>query len=367
VVAGRPQLLELFTLAGLLGWRSVWTKARKSSIHIVSGHARLKLKQNEKRMNNNSMNAKFNFVLNARLIALCVVIFSVRLSAPAGQIVLEDNLVSMAFDSDSGALTRMESKPKHWVIERRPELGVSFRLFAPLPNRRYNPVLGQRQHAVEVKKLSDNQVKLQWKDLISENGGVLPMTLTAEVTLTNGVMTFGATLENNSSLAVETIDYPYFGDFNPPRRDSSLEARTLKEGKADELQSNEVYPHFRNEKGYWGVSYPTKTLEAQQSLFCLLQAPDEGLYIEMDNPMAVYRLQYTFEQHPGVISAVSSLVPQQDEFSGFPVHLELRLCHFVFAKPHSTTTLVPIVLRCYNGDWHNGLALYQPRRPTLSH
>lgn len=267
-----------------------------------------------------------------------------------------------AFDSDSGALIRMEGKLKHWVIERRPELGASFRLFAPRPERRYNPVLGQKQHKAEVKQVSKEEVRLQWKNLVSENGGILPMTLTANVRLTNGVITFNATLENDSPLVVETIDYPYFGDFNPPSRESLLETRTLKEGKAGELQANEVYPHFRNEKGYWGVSFPTKTLEAQKSPFCLLQAPDQGLYIELDNPKLPYRLEYTFEQHPGVISTVTSLVPQQDEISGFPVHLEFRLCHFVFAQPHTRTNLVPVVLRCYAGDWHNGLGLYQQQR-----
>ena len=272
----------------------------------------------------------------------------------------------VAFDSDSGALTRMESKLKHWVIERRPELGVSFRLFAPLPERRYNPVLGQKQHAAEVKKGSKDEVKLQWRNLVSENGGILPVTLTANVRLTNGVMTFNATLGNDSPLVVETIDYPYFGDFNPPRRDSLLEARTLREGKAGEVQANEVHPHFRNERGYWGVSVPTKTLEAQQSPFCLFQAPDQGLYVGLEDSKLPYRLQYTFEQHPGVISTVTSLVPQKDKFSGFPVHLEFRLCHFVFAQPHSSTNLAPIVLSSYNGDWHKGLALYQERSLRLS-
>lgn len=163
------------------------------------------------------MKVRLNVFAGARLVAACVALLSLRLGAPAGEITLQDDSVLAAFDSDSGALTRMESKPGHWVIERRPELGVSFRLFAPLPHRRYNPVLGQKQHAAEVKKVSDNDVKLRWKELVSENGGVLPMTLTAEVTLTNGALTFGATLENNSPLPVETIDYPYFGDFNPPR------------------------------------------------------------------------------------------------------------------------------------------------------
>jgi hypothetical protein len=287
------------------------------------------------------------------------------MQSAASDVTLEDGSMLVAFDSDSGALTRLENKSTHWVIERRPELGVSFRLFAPLPERRYNPVLGSKQHATEVKKISDNEITLEWKNLVSENGGILPMTFTADVTLTNGDLTFRAKLENNSPMPVETIDYPYFGDLNPPARDSLLQARTLVNNNATNLLANEIYPHFRNEKGYWGVTYPTKTLEAQQSLFCLIQAPDQGLYCELDRLTAPYQLQYTFEQHPGVISGATSLVPQADEFSGFPVHLEFRFCHFVFAHPHSITTLVPIGLCCYNGDSHAGLDLYNQRPPQV--
>jgi len=312
------------------------------------------------------MNAKLVILPCALLFAvLCFVLVSEE-QALAGEVTLEDNSVLVSFDTNSGALARLENKSTHWIIERRPELGVSFRLFAPLPERRYNPVLGRKQHAAEVRKVSDNEINFQWKNLIDENRGVLPMTFTANVTLTNGVLTFGATLVNDSSLPIETIDYPYFGDFNPPARDAKMEARTLENDKTDNLLTDEIYPHFRNEKGYWGVSYPTKTLEAQQSLFCLIQAPGQGLYCAMNRPTAPYQLQYTFEQHPGVISTVNNLVPQQDEFSGFPVHLEFRFCHFIFARPHSTTTLAPIVLRSYHGDWHEGVKLYQQWRATLS-
>jgi hypothetical protein len=271
-------------------------------------------------------------------------------------VALEDATLQVVFDSDSGALTRLEDKSTHWVVERRPELGVSFRLFAPLPNRRYNPVLGQKQHAAEVKRVSDNKVALRWENPLSENGGALPMKLRAEVALTNGVLTFGATLENDSALTVETIDYPYLGDFNPPSRDAALFVRTMNDGKVTDLLTNGVYPQFRNEKGYWGVSFPTKTLEAEQSPFCLIQAQDGGLYCEVTDPKA-YRLQYTFEQHPGLITG--DRVPQTDDISGWPVHLEFRFCHFVFARPHSTTNLAPIVVRSYKGDWRNGADLYR--------
>jgi hypothetical protein len=272
------------------------------------------------------------------IIILAVAVLSRPLYA--SDITLQDNAFSVSFDSDSGALTRFEYKNPRWIVERRPELGVSFRLFAPLPNRRYNPVFGQKQHATEFRKISDNEIRIRWENLVSENGGVLPMSFVADVTLTNGVLTFAGALKNDSSLTVETVEYPCFGDLNPPSRDSTLTAYTMKN---DRLQPDELYPHFRNEKGYWGVNWPTKMLEPQNSRYCLIQSPAEGLSIGTPT-RADYRVQYVFEQHPGVISGVTALVPPEDEISGIPVHLEFRVCHFVFAGPHSAKTLAPVIL-----------------------
>jgi len=305
---------------------------------------------------------KTNLLSPARMIfvVLCLITISANYFAFAGAITLEDKSLLVAFDADSGALTRLENKSTHWTIERRPELGVSFRLHAPLPDRRDNFVLGQKQRAVEVKKLSDNQVRLQWQNLISEHG-VLPMTFTATVSLTNGVLTFDGELINDSPLMVETIEYPDFGDFNPPARDTRMWTEHMWYGN---LVSDEIYPGFNNEKGYWGVFYPTKTIESKQSLFSLIQTGDEGLYVGMTDPTQPYLLEWTFEQHPGVISSINNSVPRQDEISGHPVHLEFRTCHFVFAHPHSIVKLVPTVLRWYQGDWHAGVDLYKDWRAT---
>lgn len=275
------------------------------------------------------------------------------------EVVLEDDELFVAFDKASGALTRMERKSTGWVIERRPELGVSFRLLAPLPDRRDNFVLGPKQKAAAVRKTADNQVELQWKNLLSEHGGVLPITFTAVVTLTKGALTFNATLENHSPFMVETIDYPYFGDLNPPTRNAPMAARTMWYGN---LGSDEIYPNFGSEKGYWGVDYPTKTFGSHHSLFCLMQAANEGLYVEMSDPTLPYYLEYTFEQHPGVL--YGSTVPKNDAISGLPVHLEFRTCHFVFAHSRSQVKLAPVVLRGYQGDWHAGVDLYKQWRAT---
>ena len=277
----------------------------------------------------------------------------------AGEIVLQDDEFLVAFDPATGALTRMEHKPTHWTIERRPALGASFRMLVPIPNRRANFVLGQKQKATSVEKIADNQVRLKWKDLASEHGGVLPIAFTATVTLKNGKLTFDSTLENNSSYAVETVDYPYFGDLNPPTPDSRVSARTFWYGN---LGDDEIYPNFGSEKGYWGVDFPTKTFGTHRSLFCLLQAQTEGLYLEMSDPTLPYYMEYSFEQHPGVVHG--SVVPKTDEISGFPVHLEFRTCHFLFAHPGTTVKLAPIVMRGYKGDWHAGIDVYREWRNT---
>ncbi len=281
-------------------------------------------------------------------------------------VTLEDDWLRVTFDSDSGALTRLEDKAADWTIERRPELGMSFRLHAPLPDRRDNFVLGEKQRAAQVSKLSDHEVCLKWENPVSEHGGVLAMTFSVTVTLTNGTLAFEGVLTNDSALPVETIDCPYLGDFNPPTRHSKMEARVRRDDRAADQLADEIYPHFENEKGYWGVFYPTKTLESGRDLFCLIQsqAPDEGLCVELNVPTLSYRLQYTFEQHPGVISSVNNLVPPSDEISGTPVHLELRTCHFIFARPHSVVKLMPVVLHSYLGNWRAGVDYYKQSRPT---
>ncbi|HZY63337.1 MAG TPA: DUF6259 domain-containing protein [Edaphobacter sp.] len=280
---------------------------------------------------------------------------------PSDQLILEDREILMAFDKHTGALTRLERKSTRWSIQRRSELGISFRLLAPLPNRRDNFVLGQKQQVSKIIRTSDQQIHIEWEHLNSEHGGVLPITFMAIVTLKNGTVTFESELVNNSTLMVETIDYPYLGDLNAPARDSSLTSEHMWYGN---LVSNQIYPHFGNAKGYWGVDFPTKTIDSKQSLFCLLQSPKEGLYVEMHDPTLRYLLEYTFEQHPGTVDSINNLVTQQDEISGKPVHLEFRTCHFIFAHPHSTFKLAPIVMRSYSGDWHAGVDLYKQWRST---
>jgi hypothetical protein len=279
--------------------------------------------------------------------------------AATNEVVLEDDQLLVAFDKTSGALTRMVRKSTQWVVERRPELGASFRLLVPLPKQRANFVLGKMQRAASVEEVSGNRVEIVWKNPVSEHGGVVPLTLTATARLDSGVVTFAATLVNDSDLTVETIDYPYFGDFNPPVRGEKMEADHMWYGN---LVVDEIHPRFNNQKGYWGVKFPTKTIESKESLFCLMQAAKQGLLAEMRDATQPYLLEFTFEQHPGVVESLENITPAEDTFSGLDVHLEFRCCHFLFVAPHSTKKTVPVSLTAYDGDWHAGIDVYRKWR-----
>lgn len=251
-------------------------------------------------------------------------------SALAKEVTLKDKSVLISFDSQSGALTRLENRSTHWVIEQRPELGISFRLNVPLERQHDNFVFGRNQRAVEVKKISRHQIQLKWENLVSEHGGVLPITLTALVSLTNGTLTFATTVENDSRYMVSTVDFPYLGDLNPPAKGAPLWAHYTFYG---DLKSVPISP--------------SECIESKQSLFCLIQSTNQGVYVEMQNPAQPYLLQFNFEKHRGQGS------PQQ-----------FRTTHFAYVHPHSTMTLVPVILRYYKGDWHAGVDCYGEWRKT---
>jgi hypothetical protein len=294
------------------------------------------------------------------LTLLCLVLVAKAKPRYDKEVIIQDDSLLVAFDAGTGALVRMERKSTHWLIERRPELGTSFRMLVPLSKQRSNYIMGQGQPA-RVEKISEHEVRIHWDKLTSDHGGVLPIKFTGIVTLNKGELTFNASLENNSALTVETIDYPYLGDFSRPSANAPMQAKTMWYGN---LESAELYPNFGNDKGYWGTFTAMKTFDSHRSLFCLIQTPGQGMYVEMKDPYQQYLLQFTFNQNPGVEQSVNAAVPNVDMIDGHAVNLEFRTCHFIFAHPHTTFNLVPVVMKCYSGDWHNGVDIYKQWRNT---
>lgn len=101
-------------------------------------------------------------------------------------------------------------------------------MLVPLPDRQDNFVLGRNQYALKVNKVSDHEVVIQWKNLLSHHGGVLPITFTATVRMNDGILTFDDNVVNDSKPTVQTVSYPYFGDFDSPTRSTPMVARTMR-------------------------------------------------------------------------------------------------------------------------------------------
>ncbi|MGH7941586.1 MAG: hypothetical protein ACREFR_11005 [Limisphaerales bacterium] len=270
------------------------------------------------------------------VVILLATVVLATLPAFGREITLKDNSWVISFDSKSGALTYLESKSPQWTIESRPKLGISFWLDAQSPDgRQDNIVLGQKQHAVEVEKLSLRQVRLKWQNLVTERGDTLPITLTATVSLANDTLTFDASVTNDSSLMVSTVEFPCLGDLNPPRAGAPMWSNHTFYGdlKRDDLS-----------KG--------ATIMSKQSLFCLIQSTNAGIYVEFKNPSQPYLLNFVFEHHGFAHSTAN------------PPRLEFQTTHFVYVHPHTTAQMAPVVMRCYAGDWHAGLDCYKAWRST---
>lgn len=265
--------------------------------------------------------------------AFCVFLAATQRPVLASEVVLEDDKLLAAFDSESGALTRLENKTTHWAAEKNPALAVSFRLNALLPGGKNDTVSGQKQRAIAVKKISDNQVNLQWKDLVTDRGDTLAVTLTATATLSGGALTFEATVQNDSPRMVDYIEYPYFGNLSTAADGEPLVAKHMWYGN---LPS--------------GPIAPSRTVESKQSLFCLIQSPAEGIYVEMQDPTQPYLLRFAFDR--------------RNKSGGKPAHIEFRTTHVAYVHPNTSRKLAPVVVQFYSGDWHAGVDLYKAWRAT---
>jgi hypothetical protein len=277
--------------------------------------------------------SKFKTVQRAIFVVLAVFCVSPAFSR---EITLKNDSWVVAFDSDSGALTRLESKSPQWAIEGRSKLDASFWLNAQsVDGHQDNIVLGLKQRPVEVKKLSSHQLRLQWQNLVTEHGDTLPITLTATVSLTNDTLTFDARISNDSLLMVSTVEFPCVGDLNPPVTGAPMWGQHTFYG---DLKKDDI------SRG--------STIMSKQSLFCLIQSTNEGLYVEMENPSQPYLLNFVFEHHGHANSPAN------------PSRLEFQTTHYVYVNPHTSAQLVPVVIRCYAGDFHVGLDCYKAWRST---
>jgi hypothetical protein len=280
------------------------------------------------------------------------------------------------FDPSSGALVALVHKATGWRIHSRPELGLSFRLMAPLPGRRNNQVLGHRQAApaVEVSP-TGRSVTFTWTKLRSEHGGELDITFRSTVTLASGEssaptgsgasrLTFEGEVANRSPYPVENVSYPIVGDLSLPSADEPLQRMNC--GYCG-MGVTSLLPRFDGDSGYFGFDYPLQMVSYPATPFVLNASERQGLYAGCHDTTAAQALTFAWELKPGferAFSEASGLISPTGEIDGKPNHLEFTVWHFPFAAPGETWKLPAIALAPYAGTWHKGVDVYKAWRKT---
>ena len=217
-------------------------------------------------------------------------------NAPGGY-VLETDQLKAVFDKETGSLLSLTNKLTDWQIQKRPQLALSFELLVPAPEKRNNPVLGSKQKLFSAVMSSDKQsITFTWKNLQSERAGILDITLVGKVKIDSMGLTFNMDVDNKSQYVIEAVAWPALGDVSSADKDKAL---NFVQNDYDHVSTDELYPYFWNQVGYWGVDFPTKIHGSTESLHMLIAHDDQGLYMGIHDYSCKERVECAFQLKPG--------------------------------------------------------------------
>lgn len=278
---------------------------------------------------------------------------------------LENDSIVVEFDKDTGALTRFENKRTHWAVSPRAELGESFEMFVPLPERAYNPILGAKNRLDSIFRSQDGkQLTLVWKNLASEYAGRLDIQFVGTVTLTGSEVTFEGRITNHSEHTIASLEWPMLGDLRPPTLSDSL---TREYSTYGNLVHVPIYPFMSDERGDYGTNYPMQIANNfgyGLVRYILISTVGQGLYLGTHDTTGRELVSYTAELKPGYETAYRRAVPRTLMIDGHPSRIVLGAVHFPFLNAGESGTLSEVVLSPYVGDWHNGVDIYRAWKAT---
>jgi len=273
---------------------------------------------------------------------------------------LENEYLRVGLSAETGALASLEDRQQHWNIIGRSELGLSFRLLVPLPDRRNNPVFGAEQDSPSV-EVDAESIRFVWNRVRSRLGGEHPIGVTQRYVLRGKRLTIETSVDNQSEFTVENVFSPYLGDVRAPKEGESLSAIRHDYGSG---MKQPMWPTFENSVGYYGVGVPTQLAQKKMSgygtpvePFTLIQGDSGGLYVGVEEP-STELVAWHAELWPGYGDSLEARVPDGDEISDKPVRLQFAAVHVPYIMPGQSRELTPVFLEAYAGDWHAGADVY---------
>lgn len=299
-----------------------------------------------------------------KLLYIWTILSCTSLFAAGGTISLENDRIAATFDAKSGALVGLVNKATGWKIMNRAVLGQSFELLLPLEGKemteqdfRYNVVKGIEQQAPVIERDGD-RIVFTWKNLTSPHvKGTSDIVFRGEVRLTDNGLEYSGDLTNNSPYPVEYVSWPCIGEVSIPDKTQSLNHTTRNDRR-------ELFPRFNNQHGYWGVDYPTSTLELPERAYLQVGNRDQGFMVYTKDATPSYVIIASFELIPGY--EARGVNPLQDEIDGEMVRIQFKANQIVYTKPGGRATLDAVRVAPYAGPWTAGVDIYKKDRPVFA-
>jgi hypothetical protein len=274
---------------------------------------------------------------------------------------LENDWIKADFSHQDGRILRLCVKHGDWQVIERQALTRGLRLIVPKPDRLNHIVMPCNKSTPQIQQEPYRRLNISWPEVVDERGQTLPIAVHLWVRLEENSLVFNHVIDNQSPYPVENVLYPYLGEISRPKSVSNLTRYNL---FYCGLQEVELFPHFRNEWGYWAVDHPIQMVPTPDSLFTLVQAGRQGLYFGYHDQTSENLLQFTFRSHPGYADSLSMQNSGQNIIGGKPVRISFEAESFPFVAPGEKYLSPDFVMASYQGTWHAGVDIYKEWRKT---
>lgn len=278
----------------------------------------------------------------------------------------------VAVSTETGAIVAV--RHGNWAVLDRAELGRSFCLLVPTPERRANFIDGRQQNAPTCSINDDGRmVSSIWDGVVDEHGDSYPITVRTQITAHEDRIVFALEVNNDSDHVIENVYFPDLGDIRPAPS-GRLEAFAPTPGTFGRSRSN-IWPTFSTEAGYWGVDHPFFR-PGQSSGYVpvnpmvpwmAFEDGSMGIYVGVDEP-SVEPVTWFAELLPGYDDSLNwrtplgGRAPAGEEIGGHTVAVHFAAVHLPYVAAGERRAVTPVAVAAYIGDWHAGADRYIQRR-----
>ena len=275
---------------------------------------------------------------------------------------LETSTLTLKFDLLNGSLVSLYSKVSDWHIFNREHLALSWRFMLPLEEqgKRNNNAWGHLQATKPTCEYDDKRVIFHWPQIESECGGVHKIAVTTECVIEHDQAVFKMHIDNQDTVFVENVYYPYLGDLHRP-----MDAERFvmyRYAYAFRFEEFELWPTFRNDVGTHSVDYPTLTIAGasnppMQPYTLLADNNGNGLYMGVTQ-RRIEPITWHAEAIPGWRNSNDFRLFSEDHAEGYDVYTRFCAGHMPYVEPGTKQDLLPFAFEGYKGDWDVGTGCY---------